>query len=113
MNVALVGAGNIAGRYGACIAAEPALALAGATDLVPARAEALVAEHGGRVYDSLDAVLADDAVDAVVNLTVPGRSRGDARCLEAGKHVHAEKPLALTAAEARGSPSWPTDAGCA
>ena len=103
MNVALVGAGNIAGRYAACIVAEPALALAGATDLVPARAAELVAGHGGRVYDSLDAVLADDAVDAVVNLTVPAAHADvTARCLEAGKHVHAEKPLALTAAEARG-----------
>ena len=107
LNVALVGAGNIAARYAACIAAQPALAFAGATDLLAARAEELVAEHGGRAYASLDDVLADDAVDVVVNLTVPSaHAEVTARCLEAGKHVHAEKPVALRRTPRRGrSPS--------
>jgi predicted dehydrogenase len=102
LNVALVGAGNIAARYAACIVAEPRLAFAGATDLVPGRAAELVAAQGGRAYDSLDAVLADEAVDVVVNLTVPSAHADvTARCLEAGKHVHTEKPVALRAREAR------------
>src|SRR5262249_13858009 len=102
LNVALAGAGNIAGRYAACINAHSTLAFAGATDLLPERADELTAEHGGRAYASLDAVLADDAVDAVVNLTIPSaHAEVTARCLEAGKHVHAEKPLALRADEAR------------
>jgi predicted dehydrogenase len=47
-------------------------------------------------------VLADDAVDVVVNLTVPAaHAEVTARCLDAGKHVHAEKPVALRADEAR------------
>ena len=54
VNVALVGAGNIAARYAACIAAQPRLAFAGATDLLAGRAAELVAEHGGRAYASLD-----------------------------------------------------------
>ena len=74
LNVALVGAGNIAARYAACIVAQPRLAFAGATDLAPGRAAELVSAHGGRAYDSLDAVLADEAVHVVVNLTVPSRS---------------------------------------
>ena len=104
LNIALAGAGNIAGRYAACINAHPTLALAGATDLLPERAAELTAEHGGRAYASLDAVLADDAVDAVVNLTVPSaHAEVTARCLEARKHVHAEKPLALRVELARSS----------
>jgi predicted dehydrogenase len=96
MRIALVGAGNIADRYAARIVAEPELELAGATDLDPARAEALVGERGGRVYADLDAVLADGSVDTVVNLTVP-QAHHDvaAAALAAGKHVHNEKPLAL------------------
>jgi predicted dehydrogenase len=101
LNVALVGAGNIAARYAACIAAQPALAFAGATDLVAAPAEELVAEHGGRAYTSLDDLLADGAVDVAVNLTIPAaHAEVTARCLEAGKHVHTEKPVALHAADA-------------
>ena len=106
LNVALVGAGNIAARYATCIAAQPALSFAGATDLLAARAEELVAEHGGRAYASLDDVLADDAVDVVVNLTVPSaHAEVTRRCLEAGKHVHAEKPLALAGPRRGRSPS--------
>jgi predicted dehydrogenase len=102
VRVALAGAGNIAARYAECIAAEPRLAFAGATDLVPARAEELVAAHGGKPYASLEALLADDAVDAVVNLTVPSvHAEVTARCLQTGKHVHTEKPVALRTAEAR------------
>ena len=102
MRLALVGAGNIADRYAAAIAAEPELELAGATDLDPARAQALVAAHGGRAYPDLAAVLADDAVDTVVNLTVPqAHAEVSAAALAAGKHVHSEKPLALRYEEAR------------
>ena len=71
MRLVLVGAGNIADRYAASIVAAPELELAGATDLDAARTEALVAQFGGRAYADLAAVLADDAVDTVVNLTVP------------------------------------------
>ena len=96
MRLALVGAGNIADRYAAAIGAAPELELAGATDLDGARAEALVVEHGGCAYADLDAVLADDGVDTVVNLTVPqAHFEVAAAALAAGKHVHSEKPLAL------------------
>ena len=43
----------------------------GATDLLPGRAAELVAASGGRDYGSLDELLADDAVETVVNLTAP------------------------------------------
>jgi len=96
MRIVLVGAGNIADRYAAAITAAPELELAGATDLDPARTEALVAAYGGSSYADLDSVLSDDAVDTVVNLTVPqAHFEVAAAALAAGKHVHNEKPLAL------------------
>jgi predicted dehydrogenase len=98
VKVALVGAGVIAVRYAECIHAEPRLTLVGAVDPVPGRAEAL----GGIDYPSLDALLADDAVELVVVLTPPSSHSTVARAaLEAGKHVYSEKPLALDAGEAR------------
>jgi predicted dehydrogenase len=92
----------IAPAYAKTMPAYEGLRLAGATDLVPERARELVDRFGGRVYPTLDDVLADDAVDAVLNLTVQQAHPAVVRaCLGAGKHVHTEKPLALTYAEAR------------
>lgn len=102
MRVALVGAGNIADRYASAIRAAEELELAGATDPFPGRAEALVAAHGGVAYPDLPAVLADAAIDAVVNLTSPqAHFEVTAAALDAGKHVHSEKPLALDHEDAR------------
>lgn len=102
MRCALVGAGNIATRYAEAIVREPALELAGATDAIPSRAEELSLAYGGRAYASLAELLADGAVDTVVNLTVPqAHAEVTAAALRAGKHVHSEKPLALLYEEAR------------
>jgi predicted dehydrogenase len=102
MRIALVGCGNIADRYAAAILSADGLDLAGATDLDPARADALVASYGGTAYPTLGELLADGDVDTVVNLTVPqAHATVTAAALGAGKHVHSEKPLALTHAEAQ------------
>jgi len=55
-----------------------------------------------RVYDSLDTVLADPAID-VVHIATPNHLHAPQvrAVLDAGKHVVCEKPLALTAADAR------------
>ena len=71
MKAAFVGCGNIADRYAASIAATGRFELSGATDVERERAEALVAKWGGTAYPTLDALLADDAVEVVVNLTPP------------------------------------------
>ncbi len=99
--VAIIGCGNIAGRYAKDLASYPEIDLAGASDLDRERAVAMTAEHGGKVFDSLDDILADDSIEIVVNLTIHHvHYEITKRCLEAGKHVFSEKPLALTPAEA-------------
>jgi predicted dehydrogenase len=101
VRVALVGCGDVSRRYARRIVETDGLDLAGATDLVEGRAAALVAGHGGVEYPSLEALLADGAVDTVVNLTAPvAHAAVTAASLEAGKHVHTEKPVALRHAEA-------------
>lgn len=102
LGVAIAGCGNIAGPYGEELAAAPSLALQGVTDLEQAKAESLAVRIGTRVYASLDALLADPAVEAVVNLTTQrAHFEVSRRCLEAGKHVYSEKPLALSHAKAQ------------
>src|ERR1700704_4812150 len=61
-----------------------------------AHAEAFCAEHGIALKDSLDDILADPAIDAVVFAT-PHSEHGAQieRAAAAGKHVMMEKPLTL------------------
>jgi predicted dehydrogenase len=102
LRVAIAGCGNIAGPYAKTMQAYPQVELAGATDVLPERAQALTAEYGGRAYATLDELLADPAVDLVVNLTIHhAHPAVITHCLEAGKHVHSEKPLAMEYAAAR------------
>jgi predicted dehydrogenase len=102
MGIGIVGTGNIAGAYARDALSHPEIRLVAATDLDPDRAVAFAAEHGCRAYASLDDLLADTAVDIVVNLTVHhAHFEVTARALEAGRHVYSEKPLALRPSEAR------------
>jgi 2-hydroxy-4-carboxymuconate semialdehyde hemiacetal dehydrogenase len=70
---------------------------------VPERTEAFAREHGyARHTTDLATALADPALDAVV-LGTPNQVHAEqtAACLEAGKHVLVEIPLALSYAEGR------------
>jgi predicted dehydrogenase len=102
LKVAVVGCGNIAGGYGEAMRRYPQIKILGASDLDPARAKEWVGKNGGKAYASLAEVLADPQVEAVVNLTIQqAHVEVVTKCLEAGKHVHSEKPLAPTYAEAK------------
>src|SRR5262245_2056139 len=102
MRVAVIGCGNISGPYGETLQAYPTIEIAGATDVDRALSAEFVGRFGGIDYPSLDAVLSDSAVDTVVNLTSHGvHADVTTAALEAGKHVHSEKPLAGSYAEAR------------
>ena len=100
--IAIVGCGNISNGYAETLAPHKEIELIGATDIDPQRARDLCAKFGGEAFASLDAALADPRVEAIVNLTIHhAHVEVIRRCLEAGKHVHTEKPIALTYAEAR------------
>jgi predicted dehydrogenase len=66
------------------------------------RAQAFATKHGvPRVHASYDALIADDAIDAIYNPLPNGlHAEWSIRALEAGKHVLCEKPIASNAAEA-------------
>jgi len=100
--VGIVGCGNIAGGYAKDLASYPEIRLAGGADVEPGRARALANQYGGKSYATTEELLADESVDIAVNLTIHHAHYEVTRqCLEAGKHVFSEKPMALTAEEAR------------
>ncbi len=74
---------------------------AGALDKIAEKGEKFIRKFGGKFYDSLEKLLADPEIDAVINLT-PAKAHEEITyfCLKAGKHVHSEKPLALSSERA-------------
>lgn len=102
IRVAIIGCGNVSNRYAERIKTYESCELLGFSDLDPARAQAFAAQFGGRAYASLEELLADPAVELVVNLTIHHAHYAVSRqCLLAGKHVHTEKPITLRYAEAK------------
>ncbi len=100
IGVAFVGAGTVAEMHGRGLAAVPDATLVGTYDLDAGKARAIAARFGGRVFDSLDELLADPAIDAVHVLTPVERHAAHAvAALRAGKHVLVEKPVAQTHTE--------------
>jgi predicted dehydrogenase len=69
----------------------------------PERTRAKARKHGIEAWGSVDELLADKNVDAVLNLTVPlAHAEISMRALRAGKHVYTEKPLAVGLEEGLG-----------
>lgn len=93
--LALVGAGIAAELYAKAIERGVSARFTGAFDPNKAAAERLATRLGGRAFESLEALLADPATEAVVVLS-PTQTHVDiaSRCLDAGKHVLIEKPVA-------------------
>lgn len=74
------------------------------SDPVRERGEALAAAVGGevQVYTTLEEMLAQPGLDAVINLTpAPFHTATNTAILEAGLHLYTEKPIAGTVAEAQ------------
>ncbi len=94
--IGIVGCGAISNAYVKGCQLFRHVELTACADLNPAVAEAKAAEHGLKAC-SVDALLADPELDAVLNLTIPkAHAEVALKALEAGKHVYSEKPLAVT-----------------
>ena len=69
----------------------------GVTDLDMNRQATFSAHYSVPTYNSIRDLLEDERVEMVLNLTNPGSHYEVSRqCLEAGRHVYSEKPLALS-----------------
>lgn len=100
----ILGAGKIAeSQMAPAIAAAPGHELAAVSRRDLGAAELFAKRHGARrAYDSVEALLEDDRVNAVYVATPPHlHARETVLAAEAGKHALVEKPMAMTTAEAR------------
>src|SRR4051812_14817765 len=97
VRIGLIGCGAISGAYLSGAKAFPVLQIVACADIDRAAAERKAAEFGAARVCSVDELLRDDAIDVVLNLTVPkAHAEVSLRALDAGKHVYCEKPLAVT-----------------
>lgn len=97
----MVGAGRISGQYLATLARLDGLRLTAVTDLDRARAKEAAQNSGAEAVGAVEALVARDDVDAVLNLTIPAvHAEVALAAIGAGKHVYGEKPLAATREEA-------------
>jgi predicted dehydrogenase len=103
MNIAVVGCGYVADAYGKTLGSYPDLSLVGAYDNNKENLAAFSRRWSARQYTTLDHALDDPSVEMVLNLTNPRSHYTVTRmCIEAGKHVYSEKPLAMDTGAANG-----------
>ena len=98
----ILGAGLIARRFAADVAAHTRSEVVAVAARDADRAEQFAAENGiARAYGTYEEMLADDTVDAVYIATVNPMHRSQAEAvLRAGKPVLVEKPFTMNAREA-------------
>jgi len=94
MKIAFAGCGYVFDIYMRTKWAHPELEVCGVFDIDTARADTVGRHFGFHVYPDYETLLADPAVEIVVNLTsIRAHYEVTKRALEAGKHVYSEKPL--------------------
>ena len=102
VNVGIVGCGNISGIYLEAGNKFEILNIVACADIDLARAEAQAAKYGVPKDCGVAELLADPAIEIVVNLTIPAAHAEVAlAALEAGKSVYNEKPLAIEREDAQ------------
>src|SRR5207344_906548 len=98
MKIGLLGAGRIGRIHGGNIAAHPRAELAAVADADVAAAQRLAMASGATI-STVDAIIADREIDAIVICT-PTDTHANLieRAMRAGKAVFCEKPVDLSAA---------------
>jgi predicted dehydrogenase len=109
--IGIVGCGDVSNVYLKGLARYDSLEIAACADLDAERASRLSGK-GGFPAVPVETLLADPAIEIVLNLTPPlVHASVSMAAIAAGKHVYSEKPLATTRDDARGILAAAQDAG--
>ena len=103
LRVAMIGAGGFARRHLDVLAGEPGVHVVGHVARTRDSAHAHAVRYGGRAYDDVPALLADERVDAAW-ISVPPGAHGavEHALIDAGVPFLVEKPLSADAETAEG-----------
>jgi hypothetical protein len=100
VGIGIIGCGNISAAYLHAMADFHMLEIRALADLNLDAARAAAAPRGLRAC-TVDELLRDGGIEIVVNLTTPAAHvEVGLQAIAAGKHVHSEKPLGLSVADA-------------
>ncbi len=95
LGIGIIGCGNISATYLRLAPLFRGLEIRAVADMNSAAATARAAEYG-IAAQSVEDLLANPAIDVVINLTIPDAHFAVSKSiLDAGKHVYSEKPLTL------------------
>jgi 1,5-anhydro-D-fructose reductase (1,5-anhydro-D-mannitol-forming) len=98
----ILGTGRVAdGSVAPALAQIPDAELVGCVSREYSKAQEFANRHGGRAYEHYSELLADDSVE-IIYVATPNALHADqvVAAAEAGKHIFADKPLALSALDA-------------
>ncbi|MBQ6578367.1 MAG: Gfo/Idh/MocA family oxidoreductase [Bacteroidales bacterium] len=113
IGIGIIGCGKISQiRHIPELSIVPDADLVGYFNPTRSRAEQMSAKYGGKVYDDIDSMLADPAIDAVVvALANSAHAEVTIKALKAGKDVLCEKPMATTIEECEAMMSAARESG--
>lgn len=99
--IGIIGCGKIAQvRHIPELNANPDAQIIGYYNPTRSRAEEMAAKYGGKVYETIDEMLADADIEAlVISLANVAHAEVSIKALESGKAVLCEKPMATTLTE--------------
>ena len=111
LRAGVIGVGHLGQHHARLYASLPGAQLVGVSDQSVERAQFIADRHGVRVFRTVDELLPH--VD-IVSVAVPtsGHYAVAKACLQAGKHVLVEKPIAVTPAEAQELVQLAKQKGC-
>jgi len=97
IGVGVVGCGGMGAALAHGLAGLESAQVVAAYDEAPEKAQELAAKHGGKACGSLDALVGDKEVGAVVVASPQfAHAAATVAAARAGKHVFCEKPMAVT-----------------
>lgn len=111
LRAGVIGVGHLGQHHARHYATLPGATLVGVCDASPSRAQLIAERHGAQAWTELGDLLKQ--VD-IVSVVVPTSAHFETTkaCLEAGKHVLVEKPIASTSAEAQELVALAARRGC-